>query len=265
MRRTLNVLKVFSVVAMLSASMAAKADLIGYYESGATNSPAAAIAAAGHTAVALPGLSAAELAGIDVLWILNGNNGTPDAQVTGNVASVGSFVQAGGVLSFHDRNVNQGGVSAATYLPGAGGVNFVSDFTSNIDIVTANAVTAGLDDTSLDGGNFSAHGYADLASLPGGAVSVLSNGNPNEIIDFYYGLGSGFVYYSSIPLDFYLGGGGVAAFSTIYAPQEAGFQASLASPPVVGVPTPGSLALLGLGLFALVASTAKRGKKSLSV
>lgn len=231
------------------ASASANALVFGYYLSGTTGSPAAAITAAGHTPQLLTGLSAADLATIDVLWILNGNNGTPDAQVTGNFGDVATFVRNGGVLSFHDRNVNQG-VSAATYIPGAGAVTFVAEFGTEITVLANNTVTNGpagvIGDTTLDGGDFSGHGYATLASLPAGAVPVLSTNDRTQIVDFYFPFGAGRVYYSTMPLDFYLAGFGVIppadAYRNIYAVNEAAFQAQLRG----AVPEPGSLALLGL-------------------
>jgi hypothetical protein len=254
--------KIVSVVVLacgLFAPLTADATTIGYYLSFTTGSPAGAITASGNTPQQLTNLTPADLAGISVLWILNGNNGTPDANVIGNVAAISSFVAAGGVLSFHDRNVNQG-LSAATYIPGAAAVNFVNQFGANIDVLVNNGVTNGpagvITNTTLDGGNFSDHGFATLGSLPAGAVGVLNvGGDTTHIVDFHYSFGAGDVYYSTIPLDFYLGGSGnnppADAFRNIYAVNEAAFQASLAGP--AAVPEPGTLLLVavGTGLLAL--------------
>ena len=235
-------------------SFSAHAALFGYYLSFTGGSPATAIAASGNTSVALTNLTAADLVGIDVLWILNGNNGAPDGNVTGNTAAISAFVNAGGVLSFHDRNVDQG-LSAATYVPGAGGVTFVSSFASDLDVQAVNTVTAGINNTTLDGGNSSSHGYGVLSTLPAGAVEVLSEGaDTDRAVDFYYGFGAGDVYYSGIPLDFYLGGNGTNPpaddFRNIYAVNEARFQGQL----FAGnhIPEPGSLLLVAVaGLMLL--------------
>ena len=78
-----------------------------------------------------------------------------------------------------------------------------------------------LTNTSLDGGNLSSHGFTVEGSLPGAAVKILSRPNPTQIVDFCYEFQAGAVHYSTIPLDFYLGGGGGQPrvnMRTVYAP-----------------------------------------------
>lgn len=231
--------------------------------------PTAAITAAGHTPVALTGLTAADLAGVQVLWILNGSNDAPSNALTNNASAIADFVFNGGVLSYHDRyvgNESDGTSLNSSLLPGAAGISFVRETFSNpaaIDILDASTtVTDGLDDDSLDGGNHSSHGYALLDTLPAGATALLSrDGATNEIVDFFYQFGQGFVYYSTIPLDYYLGfedfdglpGTGIGENYDVYATNEAAFQASLAGAGNGNgtVPEPGTLALLGIGMAGM--------------
>lgn len=249
-----HVIAALALFLLASAPKPVEASSIGYY--GGLAAPA--ITASGNTPVALSNLTAGDLAGLQVLWLFNQNNGTPNATIMNNIAAISAFVQSGGVLSFHDRNVNQG-VSAATYVPGAAGVTFVTELASDITVLVSNAVTNGITNTNLDGGNFSNHGYATAATLPGGAVAVLSTLDRTHIVDFYYQYGLGYVYYSTIPLDFYFNGGGTNppadTFRGVYGPNEAGFQASLAGTPV---PEPGTLVLLGGGLAALAVRLRRR-------
>lgn len=234
-----------------------------HYLTGAGSSdPTAPITAAGFTPVALSDLTAADLIGVSVLWITNGDNGAPPMAVTDNIVSLSDWVFGGGVLSYHDRYVAQGTPNMADILPGATGVSFVSAFSSEIDILDGSTVvTAGLNNGSLDGGNFSNHGYADATTLPVGAVAILGNGVTDQIVDFYYAFGAGWVYYSTIPLDFYLAGGGnnppADDFRNIYAVNEARFQGSLAGL-TRSVPAPATLGLLGAGLIGLAAVRRKQ-------
>ncbi len=132
---------------------------------------------------------------------------------------------------------------------------FTRDLATNIDILNnSTLVTNGpggiINNTNLDNGNYSNHGFADLATLPLGADAIFSNGTADHVVDFFYPFGQGWVYYSTIPLDFYLLGSGnnppADNFRNIYAPNEAAFQASLAS-----VPEPATMFLLGSGLIGL--------------
>jgi hypothetical protein len=114
-------------------------------------------------------------------------------------------------LVIHDRYVTEG----ESILPAGAGFDIVRDFSDdeNIDILDPTTlVTNGpggvLDDSSLDGGTSSSHGFAVVGTLPGGGRFILSRSDVEEIVTFSYPFGSGAVLYSSIPLDYYLGGSG---------------------------------------------------------
>lgn len=186
------------------------AEVIGYYNlSNPSDTDAAnSITLAGHQPVQLGGLSSSDLSGIDVLWVLNPSNGNYAAELSGNLSSISDFISGGGVLMFHDRYVTD----AALVIPGAADVLFVRDFSDDASIELGPGATGSLldgpggiiDADSLDGGNSSSHGYAVASSLPAGSVVVLTRTDNTQAVDFYYSLGGGKVYYSTIPLDFYL-------------------------------------------------------------
>jgi large repetitive protein len=109
-------------------------------------------------------------------------------------------------------------------LPGTPGT-IVRDFSdpANIDILdNTTLVTNGpggiITNTSLDGGNFSSHGWILASSAPAGARGILSTGDPTHWVLYSYPFGQGTVIYSPIPLDFYLGGfGGIFTNMQNYA------------------------------------------------
>lgn len=201
---------------------------VGYYDvTSGEGSPnqVAPITAVGHNPVQVFDLSPAELSSIDVLMVQNSNNSGYAAEFLGAIADIEAAVSAGLSLVVHDRYVTE----AETVLPGGGSFDIIRDFSddANIQILdNSTLVTNGpagvIDDTTLDGGNSSSHGYAVAGTLPADAVFILSRSASDEIVDFCYQYGSGFVYFSSVPLDFYLGGAGnnppADAFREIYAP-----------------------------------------------
>jgi hypothetical protein len=253
------------VVGTLWASPA-RAESVGWITLGGGADASSAIAASGNTPVALVNLDAASIAGLDVIWVLNSDNGGYDAVFTSNLAAIASYVQAGGVFVLHDRTVADAGGAfpdASAVLPGGAAIAFLRDFSddANIDVLDptgllANGAGGTIDNSTLDGGNSSSHGYALLGTLPAGTVALLSQGDPTHVVDFRYALGGGAVHYSSIPLDFYLGGG--SNFSNIYAPNLVAFSAAFA--PAV-VPEPGTIALFGLAGLAGAGALARRRRK----
>ena len=190
---------------------------VGYYDMSSgqgVSSQAASITAAGHTPVNIVDLSPAELSGIQVLMVQNPSNGGFGVEYLSALPDIEAAVTAGMRLVIHDRTVT----NAHTILPGGAGFSILRDFTddANIDVLDdSTLVTDGpggvINDTTLDGGTSSSHGFAVVGTLPVGGAFILSRTNPEEIVTFSYPSGAGAVLYSSIPLDFYLTGSSTVA------------------------------------------------------
>ncbi len=158
----------------------------------------------GHTAVNITVPNAAQLAGIDTLYVTNPSNSGFGSEYLANRTAIANAVSGGMNLVIFDRTVT----GANTILPGGTSISVVRNTTSgatdiNIAAGAPAAFSAGLTNASLDGGNLSSHGYVTLSSLPPGAVPLLTRANANQIVAFTYPYGSGTVFYSTIPLDFY--------------------------------------------------------------
>jgi hypothetical protein len=187
--------------------------IVGYYDltlnQGSSNQ-IKPITTAGLQAVNVGDLNTADLSQFGVLFFQNPDNGGFSSIFINNLPKIRNFISAGGIFILHDRNVS----SASSVLPGTPGT-IVRDFSdpANINILdNTTLVTNGpggiITDTSLDGGNFSSHGWILASSVPAGAKGFLSTGDPTHWVLYSYPFGQGTVIYSTIPLDFYLGGSG---------------------------------------------------------
>jgi len=242
-----------AMVAGIAAT--ASAQVVGYFTDGnaGTTDPEAGIIANGFTPVQILDITTFDFNTIDSLVINNGSNSGYSAELLGRVADIDAWTFAGGNVMTHDRFVSDGTLQHNPMLIGSPGTLSMRDFTNDadIDILTSKLIDNGphgvLDNTSLDGGNSSSHGFIDASTLPGGAtVALIRGGWPNEGVTVSYTYGGGFVVYSTIPLDFYLGGG--TNFDSPYYPNAVAYMKT--------IPAPASLALLGLG--GLVATRRRR-------
>jgi hypothetical protein len=161
----------------------------------------------GDTAVNITVPNAAQLASLDSLYVVNPSNSGFGQEYMTNLPAIAAAVSGGMNLIIFDRAVT----NAQTTLPGGSGITVVRDFAdgANVDVAAGapasftNGPNGPITDTTFYGGNYSNHGYAELSSLPPGATPLLTTSDPTHIVAFTYPFGSGNVFYSTIPLDFY--------------------------------------------------------------
>jgi len=249
---------------MLVGNQGAFAFTIGYFTdfNEFTTAPAAPINQAGFTPVQITDISTFDLNTIDSLLVNESSNSGLSADLSGRLGDIESWVRDGGSFIVHDRFVaNTIGVPQSNpFLIGAPTTLVQRDFSNGADldlipmnntlVTNGNGPGGAIDNLTLDGGNFSNHGYALAETLPVGATGILSAGpDPDKVAAFSYGLGSGSVYYSTIPLDFYLEGFGPNPprdeFNTVYAPNAQAYVEELQQ--ATPVPEPASV----LGILAV--------------
>ena len=176
----------------------------------------------GHTATIMTSFTSSNLDDLDLLWVTesySGNNPFASAMASGG--AINTWVNNGGTLIFHDRSYATNEV-----LPNTGGTNFSNSGPQDSDDVTFasgtslltngpagvmyNTITEAINNSgfTLDGGSLSTHGRTLISSLPSDAVATIFDDDQNTdyATDFWYGYGSGHVYYSHVPLDCYIGG-----------------------------------------------------------
>lgn len=166
------------------------------------------IIAAGHTPVQILDLSASELSGVDALYVWNGNNYEYNAEFLDQMPEITAAINGGMNMVFFDRAI--GFANPSDVLPGTNLVH-VRATTDNADLTDLGEATFGtglggsVTDTSLDGGNYTTHGYVEASSLPVGAnvLMTLGGGDEANAVGFVYDFGAGTVQYYGIPLDFY--------------------------------------------------------------
>ncbi len=230
----------------LALSAPVRAQKVGYFTDFTPGDagPVGAITANGLTPVAINDITTFDFASAQIVLIDTVPGGL-SLELQNRESDLAAFVQNGGSLIINDASATDSGL-----LPGGAGVSLVplGAFDPNASIVnveTASLLTDGpfghLTGADLSGGNSSVNGYADAATLPVGAVSLLSDGaGAAQSVAFSYGYGAGSVLYTTVPLDFYFSDPFAndppkTNFVTIFAPNELALAA---------VPEPGTVALL---------------------
>jgi subtilisin-like proprotein convertase family protein len=213
--------------------------LAGYFTDHNTISvgPAAVLARAGMATLQINDIATADLSAFDILFLDESDISLTSA-LQGRLAAIETWVNAGGRLIVHDRAVIQPNL----FLLGTSGTVSVHTSGPDIDVIPPGGtlVTAGpfgrIDNSTLDGGSSSTHGYVLESSLPANSIPILSwAGDTNEVVALSYALGEGFVFYSTIPLDYYLDGSGSdpirSNLANIYAPNVVAYVQSLSNGP----------------------------------
>ncbi len=244
--------------------------VVGYFTDfipGVTESEPA-ILANGFTPVQILDIDTFDFTTVDILMINEPNNGPPSAALIARMPDVEAYVRGGGVVVVHDRFVSNGGPETNPFLVGhpalladrePDGDGAFIDVTPPGGTLVTNGPHGVIDDTSLDGGTLSAHGFVDRnAILAIGGTPILHRDiSVDQTVAFSYFLDSGAVYYSTIPLDFYLAGFGPNpprdAFTDIYAPNMLAYANSLRQ-----TPEPGSILIVVLVVGAIAWSRRRR-------
>lgn len=177
----------------------------------------------GETPVNITDLDGADFSGMDMLFFQNPSSGSiigPYASQE-NQDKIAAFVEAGGVFIMHDRHVT----TMADYLPGDAGAltQDVGSTRTEFELVEdPSFVSQGpggtITDTNLESANSLSFGFAAADSTAPGSIGYLSRNESNHWITYAYPVGSGWVIYSSIPLDFYLLAGNPEIMRSTYAP-----------------------------------------------
>ena len=190
--------------------------------------------ALGHQGLDFNGAIASNFNSYDVIWYLNQSNSSFTNSVFYNDTRFTDWLNNGGVFIMHDRYVNDSQLD--NNLPGHNGnVTTTRSYGGNdsssyqiVDESTSNLLKYGpggimVDDTSsfgsdtagdhsgntwqgtfnIGGGNATNHGY--MTNLDSDVLGLATNNTTTRYVDAVWEYGSGAVYYSTSPLDHYIG------------------------------------------------------------
>jgi Ca2+-binding RTX toxin-like protein len=198
------------------------AQTIGYVGTDASQ-VSSVITSLGHTAVNfVPGTT--NINSVDVLWYLNPDNSGWYENLGAYQTAIFDWVYAGGIFIIHDRYVT----GANSFLLGES-MTITREFNDSanyniIDESSSNLLREGpggtLTDASggniwgtpnadgefnMDGGGATAHGSASYSTFDlTNELALGTKADSNSVIDFIYKYGAGAVYYSTIPMDYYI-------------------------------------------------------------
>ncbi len=205
--------------------------IVGYFTDYNANStgPQASITEAGYFPEQITNISTFDLSSLSILMVDESFNGPPSAALVGRLPAIQTWVQGGGIFMVHDRGLGTTG-GGSPFLLGVPNPNVVRAPGPMLDVIPPgdNPVVNGphghIDNTTLNGGSLSTtSGYVQSATLPADSLNILSSDpDVTHVAALSYSLGAGFVYYSGIPLDYYLDNDGPPQlnmnFKMIYTP-----------------------------------------------
>ncbi|KPA10063.1 conserved hypothetical protein, secreted [Candidatus Magnetomorum sp. HK-1] len=181
---------------------------VGYYTDGRTydTTPATVITQAGYTPVYISDISSFDFNTIDVLMINVYLNNEPSQALIDRQAVLEIWVRAGGKMIIHDRSAGNAGSALLIGSPGSTLTRNTNTFVSLSLFGTGNNdLIRGDHGTITEGMLENSNGFVVSSSLPPQAVTYLiSTENSSNVAAFMYQVGMGYIYYSGIPLDYYL-------------------------------------------------------------
>ncbi len=241
---------------VIGAPAISSASLVAYFTDFNVNStsPAALITNSGDTPVHITDISTFAFDSASVFMLYESHNAAPPSSaLLARIPDLTTWVEGGGIVMIHDRSALDNDL-----IPGGSGISLTRSLGTDLDVAApvsalSNALLGSINNSTLDGGAYSDDGYADVSTLPLGAINFLSPGpDLTKSSAFGFPLGLGYVYYSTIPLDFYLSGGDPGSvadnFTQTYGANVSQLAATLlnAEPPVPEPTAVCTLAFMGL-------------------
>ncbi|HSV15262.1 MAG TPA: M36 family metallopeptidase, partial [Tepidisphaeraceae bacterium] len=167
------------------------------------------------TVISSASLATANLSAYDMIVLSGQQTSATYNTVQTNLSRIRSFVVAGGVYIANYAAYSTDNAYSYSVLPDAASGTFTYLGGSDINVLApssplVNGPGGTITDTTLDGGNYSFHGYTTV--VPSGATTVLSGPSASQIVAFDYPDGAGHVIVDTIPIEFYGGTGNFGIF-----------------------------------------------------
>ena len=187
--------------------------VIGYYSMQAgsgTENMADDIKLSGNEPLLLDGKNWDALGKIDTLYVWNGSNKEYDKGFLEQMPRIAEAIKSGMNMVVFDRAI--GNADPSTILPGPG-LKYERYLSADADLTKPGEIALGggpapdVNDKTIDGGNYTTHGFVYTETLPKGATVLMTpmDGVEDRAVGFVYPYGAGQVQYYGVPMDFYNG------------------------------------------------------------